>query len=758
MLRILAAVLLSLALTACATTSEQTPADPNKPGPVKGWLSWRGPTQDGVSVEKGLPDTLSTEGASMLWGYPLAGRGTPVVAGERVYAIGYRGAGPELKEVVAAIDARTGQRVWEVGFSDFLSDIIYERYSIGAPAVDPATGYIYALTSPGVLVALAPNGDLLWEVSMMESFGRLTFPNGRTGAPVVWGDLIVLHAITSNWGRSGPARDRFYAFDKTTGELAWASTPGVRPIDSSFSTPVVADEAGRPVLYAGTGCGNLVAVSAVDGAPVWRYQMSDGGVNATVALGEDGRVFAVHGKENLDSTRTGRMVALEPGAPTGEPVVLDAAAERWRADVRSFTSSPVRVGDRVYVVTTTGDLVALDAATGATTGELKLGAEQLHASPTYGDGKLYVPLADGVLHVVKLGPDGMEEVSQVALEGAALGAPAIWAGRIYVHTTARLYAFGKVGAAPSVSAPMPAAPKPGTATRLTVRPAEVHLMPGSARALTLQPVDEAGVPVGEPSRTGWTFEDSDSAGLLRLSIDDSGQLAAGEDATPAAAVLTLRVGELEGPLRVRIAPKPGWSMDFEDIALMPHPKKDGVPFAHPPRPWTSARLKWEVRERDGGQVLAKTLDRVLFQRSTTFIGHPDMAGYTLSADVLTDGNRRLMGAIGVVNQRYILSIDGNKQRLEVHSNYDRVHDGVPFEVKPEVWYRLETRVDVGEDGVAVVRARAWPREEEPPDGWLLEYRHQAGHAHGAPGLYGFSPQSQVRVYIDNVALSSSKQL
>ena len=68
----------------------------------------------------------------------------------------------------------------------------------------------------------------------MEEFARLTFPNGRTGGPCVDEALVILHAITANWGTNGPARDRFYAFDKTTGELVWTSTLG-RPLRTVHS-------------------------------------------------------------------------------------------------------------------------------------------------------------------------------------------------------------------------------------------------------------------------------------------------------------------------------------------------------------------------------------------------------------------------------------------------------------------------------------------------------------------------------------------
>ena len=43
---------------------------------------------------------------------------------------------------------------------------------------------------------------------MMSQYGRLTFPNGRTGAPVIEGDLAILKTATSAWGKDAPARDR----------------------------------------------------------------------------------------------------------------------------------------------------------------------------------------------------------------------------------------------------------------------------------------------------------------------------------------------------------------------------------------------------------------------------------------------------------------------------------------------------------------------------------------------------------------------
>ena len=98
-----------------------------------------------------------------------------------------------------------------------------------------------------------------------------------------------------------------FAFNKHDGQLVWSSTPGTPPKDSSFSSPVLGYYNNKRVLYAGTGCGNLVAINARNGDPLWRYHFSYGGVNPSLLLHNNDKVIAIHGKENLDSSEVGRM-------------------------------------------------------------------------------------------------------------------------------------------------------------------------------------------------------------------------------------------------------------------------------------------------------------------------------------------------------------------------------------------------------------------------------------------------------------------
>ena len=54
---------------------------------------------------------------------------------------------------------------------------------------------------------------------------------------------------------------------------------------------------------------------------------------------------------------------------------------------------------------------------------------------------------------------------------------------------------------------------------------------------------------------------------------------------------------------------------------------------------------------EGNKVAGNTLDRVLFQRAINFIGHTDMADYTMEADVMTDGDRRTKSNVGLIHQK-----------------------------------------------------------------------------------------------------------
>ncbi|MDD5261304.1 MAG: PQQ-binding-like beta-propeller repeat protein [Methylacidiphilales bacterium] len=777
MKRTLQLILLPLILGTAALAAATSPE--TQATRAHGWLSWRGPQQNGSSLETGLPDKIRIGGKNQLWAADFPGQSTPVIANGKVYVMGYLGDGPDMQEGVACFDAETGEKQWQQLYNDFLSDTIYLRYATSSPAIDAETGNVYMQDTQGIFGCFTADGKPVWQHDLMEEFGRLTFPNSRTASPLIDRDLVITRGITANWGAQGPAADRFYAYDKKTGDLAWVSSPGDKPKDNSFSHPVLGWLNGKRVFYAACGDGSIVCVNTRTGAPLWRVPLFTSGINASLVVHNNDKIIAIFGTPyEKGETIAIKIPTVEPANPAAGPVVIDPATVRlWTNEASTSVSSLALNKDRVYLVTETGELCAIDANTGKTAWKLKVGIEQRTSTPLFADGKIYVPVLNepgesggddsgagskGAFYIIQPGKTEGKILCHVALEGRCFGSPTAYNGKIYVQTTKKLYCFGTKGNNPNLPAE-PAAekwPAPGPKKQLQIIPAEVLLKPGENIPLHIRALDANGFTVEEsvdPKSIKWEPFIPATAKVkstMKASVNDAGQLVATSDPAPSAGMMQASLGELHGYLRGRILPNLPLKEDFEEFKLTETNATEGASFAYPPLSWIGARFKFEVRERDGNKALTKTIDNRFFQRAQVFIGHPDMKNYTIEADVLSDGNKRKMSDVGVINQRYAILLKGNEQKLEVNSNLERLHLAVPFKWTPNEWYHLKTRVDIAVNGAGMIRAKAWKRGEAEPSAWTIEVPHRTAHRNGSPGLFGFAPQD-MRVYIDNITVKSN---
>jgi len=762
---------ISLLLAVSLATPQITGAEP-----AHGWPAWRGPQQNGSSLEKNLPDAVDTK--KPLWVADFPGQSTPVIANGKLYIMGYLGDGPDLQEGITCFDAETGKQLWTQRYNDFLSDTIYFRYATSSPAVDPETGNVFMQGTQGILAAFTSDGKLIWNHSMMEMFGRLTFPNARTASPVIDRDLVITRGITANWGAQGPAGDRFYAFDKNTGDLVWSSSPGDRPKDNSFSHPYLSWLGGKRVLYSATGDGSVVCVNARTGEPLWRVPLFKAGINASVVVHNNDKIIAIYGVPY----EPGQLIAIKilDVAPTNAaagPVVLEREkVQLWAADISTSTSSPILAGDMIYVVAEKGDLCAVDAKTGEVKWKLRIGTEERNSSPLFADGKLYVPMLEdpdtktsggdagttGAFYIVKPGDKSGEIISHVALDGRCFGTPVAYNGKVYMQTTRHLYCFGKAGTNPGLP-PEPAPekwPVAGAAKSVQVIPSEVTLRPGQAATFHARSIDANGFVVEDIKdlkSLKWASFIPPTARVkstMNGSFNAEGKLVADAATKPSAGAFEATLGDLKGYIRGRVLPYLPLQQDFESFTLSETNASDGALFAYPPLPWIGARFKFEVRDKDGSKVLTKTTDNSFFRRAFVFIGAPDAKNYTIEADVMSDGNRRKMSEVGVINQRYLAVLKGNDQKLEINSNLERLRVAADFKWLPNVWYHLKSRVDIAADGSGTVRAKAWKKGDPEPDAWTIEVPHKTAHQNGSPGLFGFSPQD-MQAFIDNVTVTAN---
>ena len=171
--------------------------------PAADWPEWRGPSRDGRSVEKNLPEKWSLAGENLLWKAPYGSRSTPVVLGNHVYMVNGAGKGETLQERLLCLDLDTGKLLWEHRWNLYLSDVPPHRIAWSSPAVDSETANVYAFGGNGTLIALSKDGKVVWQRSLVEDYGLFTTHGGRTVSPIVDGDLVIVSAIASTWGTPG---------------------------------------------------------------------------------------------------------------------------------------------------------------------------------------------------------------------------------------------------------------------------------------------------------------------------------------------------------------------------------------------------------------------------------------------------------------------------------------------------------------------------------------------------------------------------
>jgi outer membrane protein assembly factor BamB len=756
------ALILFIALAVFMPFSNSRPSaqSPSRAKSGSDWADWRGPTRDGHSYETGLPEKWSPQGENLLWKAPYGGRSAPIVMNGRVFVFNSAGDGETMQERVMALDAETGKKIWEYRFTVYSTDVPPRRIAWSSPVGDPTTGNVYAFGACNELVALSFDGKPLWRRSLTDEYGAWTTHGGRTVSPIIEGDIVIVSTVTDGFGDIASRRHRFYAFDKRTGENVWISTPGGRPYDTTYSTPVVASSSGTRMLIAGGGDGSVSAVKVSTGEPVWTYPMSKRGVNPGVVV-KDGIAYVTHQEENLDVSEMGQLAALDISAKG--TISKESNKDKIKYALTNYQlgpSSPVIEGSTLYAVTAESALHAFNLADGKPLWEKKLGTIQ-KASPVYADGKIYVGTENGKFYILKPSPTGCQVLDEDELEPVdkvdtktaegddliasneqIIGGVAVSRGRIYLVSTKNIYAIGKKKgpALPALPEKEDNAPAGAAVAHVQIFPAELVMKPGESKTFKVRLFDDHGRFIREESSAQWSLSGlKGEAAANKFTAAADGGLQGGQ--------LKATVGNVTGFARIRIIPAPPYSEDFSSVPVDKAPSywlnTDGVP------------IKYSVRELEGNKILVKRPDAGIFKRTRSPFGAVNTSDYTIQADVRAVEKRRQMGDAGVVAQRYELVLFGNIQKLELRSwqiEPKRTFDK-PFAWKPDTWYRLKLQVENLPDGKTRARGKAWPASEAEPAEWLIEWTDPIGNRFGSAGVFSDNANE---VYFDNIKVTPNK--
>lgn len=735
-------VLFGLAFGMVPLAAAQPPVA--KPGD---WPHWRGPHQNGVSDEKGLPESFDpddAENGNLLWkSAELATISTPIVMNGKLYAQVRRDADSATEcEAVVCADAATGKVLWETRFNVYLSDVPGERVAWSNVVGDPATGRIYAQGVCGYFVCLdGETGKTIWSRSLHEEFGLLSTYGGRTNSPVVFDDLVLIGGVMTNWGELARPAHRVLGLDKATGEVRWLASTRLLPEDTIYSTPALSVINGQAVMVFGSGDGSVYALQPRTGKQIWKFDISRRGLNVTPVVHE-GRVYMGHSEENLDNNTMGAVLAID-GTKSGD---ITKAGPLWiEKTFMVGKSSPLLVDGRLYTVDDGAGLAIFDAASGEPVGRKQKLGTVMKGSLAYGDGKLYGCDANGRFHILQITDDGVKVISKSRFPAGedVQGSPAIAHGRVYQPTTAFMYCIGSKEAPPAaappesaerlVEQPAQASDKPAW---VQIVPAELLVKPGEKKQFQVRLFNERGqrLPEAEKgAKLAWSCEQGGE-------VDSSGAFTANSDAQHTGVVVTAKLGDLAGIARVRIVPPLPWKFEFN--------------AADVPLSWIGARYRHQLRKVDGEPVMVKVSTIPKGTRSQAWMGPIDLHDYTIQADVRGALNEGKLPDIGLIAQRYTLDLMGAHQQVQIRTwaSTLRAAQSVKFPWVADKWYTMKLRASV-EDGAAVLRGKVWLKGEPEPKEWTITAVDKSPNVTGSPGLFGNANEAEM--YYDNITVEAN---
>ena len=177
------------------------------------WPGWRGPNQNGVSLDKNLPAKWSTN-ENVRWRVALPERGnsSPVVWGDRVFVT--QAITADHRRTIMCFDKATGKQLWQSGitYEDRESTQNANPYCSATPVTD-GERVIASFGSAG-LYCCDVEGKKLWH----RELGKMNHMFGNASSPIIYGDLCFFYF--------GPdEKSRLIALNKKTGETMWEVQP-----------------------------------------------------------------------------------------------------------------------------------------------------------------------------------------------------------------------------------------------------------------------------------------------------------------------------------------------------------------------------------------------------------------------------------------------------------------------------------------------------------------------------------------------------
>jgi outer membrane protein assembly factor BamB len=375
-----------------------------------------------------------------------------VISGDKVFVTCYTGRGAEnLERILVCASRKDGKILWQKNVKGKASEdrpdsmLMTHGYASSTPATDGEG--VYVLYGKSGVYAYDIAGTELWHKDVGSGSAMMGW--GSASSPILYKNLVIVTAAAEGHA--------LIAFDKKTGKEVWNNP--AESLNGCWGTPILVDLPGGKQELVISVPGEVWGFEPASGKFLWYCEGVNTNAMCASAVAKDGVVYAVGGSFQ----GAGSTVAIKAGGKDD----VSKTHLLWAANLGSYVTSPVVVGDHLFWVNENGVARCVTLKDGKLVTEKRLSAgggpaggppgggggrgrggmgigKEYYASVVAGDGKLYavsrnkgtlVISADSKLEV--LATNKMDD------DSVFNAGPAIQDGQIYLRSDKFLYCIGK---------------------------------------------------------------------------------------------------------------------------------------------------------------------------------------------------------------------------------------------------------------------------------------------------------------------------
>ncbi len=396
------------------------------------WARFRGPNGTGISHARTIPTRISDADINWKVELPGIGHASPVLWGERLFVTTTSDSTGGLR--VLCLNAKDGALLWRHDFA--LTPFPRHKlnsYASSTPAVD--AGRVYVVWNEAEhyrLAALDHGGKVIWE----RDFGPFVSQHGCGISPIVYKDKVILGNEQDDAkfvpGGTRTGESSVLAVDARTGKTLW-QTPR-RSVVVAYSTPCIFEpKGGAPAIIFNSQGHGIYAVDPDHGKVLWEYDRAFDKRSCSSPLIAGDIIFGSCG-----SGGGGNFVTAVKAGDRAKGRKVELAYQMKKS--APYVPTGIVMGDLVWLWSDGGILTCLHAPSGDIRYQERVGGN-FFGSPVWVDGRLFCVSTSGELVVVEAS-DKFNVLHRYALNELCHSTPAVALDRMFLHTEHHLLSIG----------------------------------------------------------------------------------------------------------------------------------------------------------------------------------------------------------------------------------------------------------------------------------------------------------------------------